>query len=110
MAGTSRAGAETNAVNSAATMRPGVQGTKGWLIIGRGQRNGTPEKLASTGASNARDWESIFKPKIFCPFDFGNETLQCGEIMDRSVQFQGGRLFVVGLNFSTIAASSGGSR
>jgi hypothetical protein len=55
-------------------MRPGVQGTKDWAIMGWGQRNGTPEKLASTGASNARDCESICKPKIIRPFDIGNET------------------------------------
>jgi hypothetical protein len=55
-------------------MRPGVQGTKDWAIMGWGQRNGTPEKLTSTGASNARDCESICKPKIIRPFDIGNET------------------------------------
>ncbi|HKU63724.1 MAG TPA: hypothetical protein VJQ06_01575 [Rhizomicrobium sp.] len=38
-----------------------VQGTSGCAIIGRGQRNGVPESVASTGASNARDSESICK-------------------------------------------------
>ena len=38
-----------------------VQGTSGCAVIGRGQRNGVPAKVASTGASNARDSESIFK-------------------------------------------------
>jgi hypothetical protein len=36
-----------------------VQGTSGWAIIGRGQRSGVAERLASTGASKARNSESI---------------------------------------------------
>jgi hypothetical protein len=55
-------------------MRPAVHGTSDWAIMGRGQRSGVPEKCSSAGASNARDWESIFKPKCCSPFDLGNET------------------------------------
>jgi len=36
-----------------------VQGTSGWALIVRGHRSGVPERVASTGASNARDSESI---------------------------------------------------
>ena len=39
-----------------------VQGTSGCALIVRGQRNGVPVRVASTGASNARDSESICKP------------------------------------------------
>jgi hypothetical protein len=89
-------------------MRAGVQGTSDWVIMGWGQRNGTPERLAPSGASNARDCESICKPKIVCPFDISNETLQCGEIMDRSVQFRGIRLFVdPALTFPRLLLPSG---
>jgi hypothetical protein len=58
----------------------------------RGQRNGVavPLKSVSAGASNARDWESMCaKSKNHNPSDDGKKTLQCGKIMDRSVQFGG---------------------
>ena len=43
-------------------MRPIVQGTSGCAIIGRWHRMGVPVRVASTGASNARNSESICKP------------------------------------------------
>jgi hypothetical protein len=60
--------------NKVARRRPGVQGTSGWAVIGRGQAKGVPEKGSSTGASNTRDWESICKTQKVVPFDVSNET------------------------------------
>ena len=84
--------------------------------MARRQRSGVAVSLRviSRGASKARDWESIrAKSKGHNPSDNSKETLQCGEIMDRSVQFGGisclsqglVRNGTHGLNFSIFAAS-----
>jgi hypothetical protein len=60
-AGASWTGAKISAVRKTTAIRPKVQGTKGCAVMERGQRSGVPVRLASTGASNARDSESICK-------------------------------------------------
>ena len=84
-----------------------VQGTSGCALIVRGQRNGVPERVASTGASNARDSESIcnIQQKSARPTSVMKRDNTAKKRIVRW-QFRGGQMFRVRLSAGTICGAS----